>query len=131
MTVERDDTGKPTPVRTAREPFMPLALITLAPLLLWALHFALVYLLEGFLCAPPGPWMSVIPGAILAATLLGAGASAALLARGAALLRRSAAALQSLTFLQLTQRLFAILSLAAILWAGSGALLLSPCAFIY
>ncbi|MDY6982590.1 MAG: hypothetical protein SV422_05845 [Pseudomonadota bacterium] len=124
--------GKATPVRDAREPFVPLMLASLAAPLTWVLHFALLYLLEGLLCTPALPFGAAIPGTIALATVLGAAACAWLLYASAAWLRRAGAAeLQSCVFLANVQRLFAGLALVAILWSGSAALLLSPCSFVY
>ena len=121
-----------TPVRGAREPFIPLALATLAAPLLWALHFAFVYLLEGFLCAPPGPAVAVIPATIIAASLIGGGLCAWSLFAGDTWLRRAGVTqVTSHAFLRMSQRVLAGLALVAILWSGAGALMLGPCMFAY
>lgn len=128
----RDAAGKATPVRDAREAFVPLTLASLAAPLIWVLHFALLYLLEGFLCTPALPFAAAIPGTIVIATFIGTSACAWLLYSSTAWLRRAGASeLQSGVFLANVQRLLAGLSLVAILWSGSAALLLSPCAFAY
>lgn len=116
----------------SREPFVPLTLVALAPALLWVLHFAFVYLLEGFLCSPVRPAAMAIPAAIIIATLLGAGLCAWIFAAGTSWLRCSGSTrLQAHLFLCTFQRLLAGLALVAIVWGGTGALLLAPCAFIY
>lgn len=126
-----DNTSKPVPVLGLREPFLPLALASLAAPLLWALHFAFLYLLEGFLCEPPVPGAAAIPIAIITATLVGAGLCAWLLLGGSAWLRRAHVSVESHAFLRATQRVLAGLSLVAILWGGAAALLLAPCTFAY
>lgn len=124
--------SKSTPVLGAREPFLPLALTALAAPLLWTLHFALLYLLEGFLCEPPVPAAAMIPAAIIVATLIGGGLCAWLLFGGDAWLRRAnVAQVESHAFLRAAQRLLAGLSFVAILWGGAGALMLAPCASAY
>jgi hypothetical protein len=124
--------GKSIPVLDAREPFLPLSFAVLAAPLLWTLHFALLYLLEGFLCEPPGPAAAVIPSAILAATLLGGGLCTWSLFKGDVWLRRMGVTrIESHAFLRATQRVLAGLSLVAILWGGAGALMLAPCVFAY
>ncbi|MGV3590593.1 MAG: hypothetical protein ACO1PZ_02820 [Gammaproteobacteria bacterium] len=121
-----------TPVLGAREPFVPLALATLAAPLLWALHFAFVYLLEGFLCAPPDAAAATIPAIIIVATLIGAGLCAWSLFAGEAWLQRAGVSqVASHAFLRTTQCTLAGLSLVAILWSGAGALMLGPCVFAY
>lgn len=123
---------KRTPTRTEREPFLPLALITLAAPLLWVLHFAVLYLLEGFLCSTAALPAAAIPVTILLATLLCGGACMYLLLAGAACLRRAGAMdLQSYPVLRAAQRLLAGLALLAIVWTSAGALFLDTCAFVY
>lgn len=132
MNPERDLHPRSPPTHAAREPFVPLALATLAAPLLWALHFAFVYLLEGFLCEPPGPAAATIPAAIIAATSLGGALCAWSLFAGDAWLRRARVEqVASHAFLRTTQRVLAGLSLVAILWSGAGALMLGPCMFVY
>jgi hypothetical protein len=127
-----DVASKHTPVLREREPFVPLMLAALAPPLLWTLHFAFLYLLEGFLCEPPVPAAAAIPYVILVATLIAGGLCASLLFGGNAWLRGAGASrVGSQAFLRTTQRLLAGLSLVAILWSSAGALMLSPCAFAY
>lgn len=120
------------PIRHEREPFLPLTLATLAAPLLWVLHFALVYLLEGFLCVRVAPAVALIPQAMLVATLVcGGGCAWSLFAGGTWLRKAGVTQLQSGNFLRAVQRVLAGLALVAIVWGGSGALLLSPCAFSY
>jgi hypothetical protein len=131
MLPTNDDESRPTPTRQQREPFMPSLLLTLAAPLLWVLHFAAVYLLEGFLCAPLSSPL-LIPGIIFLFTLLCAGACVRVLFAGAAWLGKTAPPLlQSHQFLADSQRLLAGLSLMAIIWTAAGALFLAPCAVGY
>ncbi|HEY0962671.1 MAG TPA: hypothetical protein VGE69_09985 [Pseudomonadales bacterium] len=126
------DRPQPTPVLDAREPFIPLAFATLAAPLLWTLHFAFVYLLEGFLCEAPVGAAAAIPEAIVAATVIAGGLCAWNLFAGDAWLRRAGASrVESHLFLRAAQRVLAGLSLIAILWSGAGALMLGPCMFAY
>lgn len=126
------DARKATPVLDAREAFLPLSLAALAAPLLWVMHFALLYLLEGFLCEPPVPGAASIPTVIIVATLVAAGLCAWILFGGDAWLSRMGAArVEAHGFLRAMQRLLAGLSLVAIVWSGAGALLLAPCAFAY
>jgi hypothetical protein len=114
------------------ERFMLLSLTALAAPLLWVVHFAILYLLEGFLCEPPLPAAAAIPLAIAGATLIAGGLCAWILVGGNAWLARSGAThVESHAFLRALQCLLAGLSLVAILWSGAGALLLAPCAFAY
>lgn len=129
-TTEEQQTSS-TPTHQQREPFMPVTVLTLAAPLLWVLHFAVLYLLEGFLCLPgrPALW---IPMAILVATLLCGGVCLGLFMRGASWLEKGAAAeLRSRDFLRAFQRMIAALSLVAILWSAAGALMIAPCSFAY
>jgi len=124
--------GKGTPVLGSREPFLPLSFATLAAPLLWALHFAFLYLLEGFLCEAPVAGAEAVPAVIIIATLIGATLCAASFFAGDAWLRRvGALQLESHAFLRITQRLLAGLSFVAVMWSGAGALMLGPCTFAY
>lgn len=126
------DAAPQLPIKTAREAFVPLTLVTLAAPLLWVAHFALSYLLEGFLCTRAAVPTLAIPGAIVVATVVCGGACAWLMSAGAAWLRRAGAAtLQSLPFLVEAQRVLAGLALLAIVWGGTGTLFLGPCASAY
>ena len=118
-----------TPTGHEREPFLPLTLLTLAAPLLWVLHFAIGYLLEGFLCALSRSAAAIF-AALFLVTLICGGACAYLLVAGDVWLRRAGAMhLQSYKFLSATQRALAGLSLVAILWASAGALFIDACAF--
>ena len=124
--------SKSTPTRGEREPFLPVALVTLAAPLLWVLHFAFLYLLEGFLCARAQSAAMLIPAAIALATLFCGGACLYLFLAGRACLRRAGAVLlQSQGFLAAAQRLLAGLALTAIAWESGGAFFLDICAFAY
>jgi len=120
--------SKSTPTRGEREPFLPVALVTLAAPLLWVLHFALLYLLEGFLCARAQSAAMLIPAAIALATLFCGGACLYLFL---CLRRTGAVLLQSQGFLAAAQRLLAGLALTAIAWESGGAFFLDICAFAY
>ncbi|PLU33410.1 hypothetical protein BMJ27_17410 [Sinorhizobium medicae] len=126
-------------------------LFLLAGPILWGGHLLAVYTFHAVTCAVGGPWATaVVPGSIVAATLAAAGApwatavvpgsivAATLAAAGALLLGFSfpgklAQALRcfdqddSQPFLIRAGRLLTVLSLAGVLWTGSGALTLAPC----
>lgn len=120
MPTDADQQSQPIPIGHRREPFLPLTLAVLAAPLLWALHFAILYLLEGFLCnwASSG---SAIAGTIVVVTLICGGGCVWLLAAGDAWLRFAGSAqVESHNFLKIVQRLLTWLALAAILGAAWG-----------
>ena len=126
------ETPLPPPVGDKREPFIPLALATLAPPLLWALHSGIVYALEGLLCTRIPALANAIPTTVIILTIAFAGICAWWFIAGNSALRRTGAhQLQSHPFLRQTQRLFAGLALLAITWTGTGALMLGPCSSTY
>ena len=105
-------------------------LFLLAGPILWGGHLLAVYTFHAVTCAVAGPWATaVVPGAIVAATLAAAGA----LLLGFSFPGKLAQALRcfdqgdSQPFLIRAGRLLTVLSLAGVLWTGSGALALAPC----
>lgn len=105
-------------------------LFLLAGPILWGGHLLAVYTFHAVTCAVGGPWATaVVPGAIVAATLAAAGA----LLLGFSFPGKLAQALRcfdqddSQPFLIRAGRLLTVLSLAGVLWTGSGALALAPC----
>jgi hypothetical protein len=121
-----------SPISHEHEPFVRLSMAALAAPLLWVMHFAIVYLLEGFLCTREAAPMWVIPGTILVATAVFGGVCGwIMLASDARVRRAGAATLQSGKFLVQVVRVLAGLALVAIMWSGAGAIFLSPCSFAY
>ena len=118
----------------AREPYVPLTLVCLAGPLIWTLHFAVVYLAEGFVCARqawPASWVAWIVG--LGTLLLGS-ACLWLVVDPDYWLNRAGAERVSLDvrrFLSQFTRWMAGLSLLAIAWVGSGVLMVEACRAVY
>ncbi len=114
-----------------REP--PIAgaiLFLLAGPILWGGHLLAVYTFHAVACAVGGPWATtIVPGSIVVATLAAAGTLAGLLVSGKA---RASAALcrpgrrPALPDPRGTPS--TVLALTGVLWTGSGALALAPCA---
>jgi hypothetical protein len=127
-----DKEQRPLPIKHEREPFLPLTLAMLAAPLLWVAHFAIVYLLEGFLCTRAELPSAAIPGTVVVATVVFGGACGGLMLAGDSWLRRAGVSeLQSRHFLIETQRVLAGLSLLAIVWSGTGVMFLGPCSSTY
>jgi hypothetical protein len=113
---------------SGNEPFLPIALASLAGPFSWVLHFAVLYLLEGFLCAQRSPPRGLVTAGIVGATAVLGGCCLALVLRGRAWLRHAGANRTAmLEFLFHVCTLLSALSLLAILWAGSAVLFLSAC----
>ena len=120
------------PLGERREPYLRLALASLAGPLCWILHFALVYLLEGFLCRQGSPPAQLITGVVIATTLVLAAGCAWLMVKSRYWLRKAGGdEVSVLALLVLINRMLAGLSLLAIAWGGSGSLFLGPCAAGY
>lgn len=129
MTGHSGYEDKPASPGDAREPYLKLALASLAGPLCWVLHFALVYLLEGFFCIQDAPPAQLITGIIIVATLVFGAICAWLMIRSRHwMCRMGGGTILSLDFLVYLTRMLAGLALLAILWAGTGSAFLSPCA---
>ena len=111
--------------------FIPVLLVTLSSMIVWALHFALVYGFTGLACARQlgtREWhgFPVVPLTIVAATAVAAVAVGALLI----VARRQARDEEGPAprFLWYTARMMAVLALAAIVWEGMAAVYVPRCA---
>jgi hypothetical protein len=125
---DSDPSGRAEP----REPYLKLAVASMAGPLCWVLHFALVYLLEGLFCIKASPPLQLITGTIVAATLVFGAACVWLIIRSGHWLRKMAGArLSSLEFLVYVTRMLAGLALLAIVWVGTGSAFLHPCSAVY
>ncbi len=111
-----------------REP--PIAgaiLFLLAGPILWGGHLLAVYTFHAVACAAGGPWATaLVPGSIVLVTLAAAGALLLTLSFPRKLAQVLRCADQP--FLIRAGRLLTVLSLTGVLWTGSGALALAPCA---
>jgi hypothetical protein len=108
-----------------REPFVLVTIVVLIGPLLWALHFASLYLIHTLVCvglAREAP--ALVPLIILAATLMAA-APILLFLFWPRLLRRYHG--DAGPFLRATLALLLVLSLVAIAWGGMSALLVPAC----
>ena len=118
----------------SREPYVSLTLVCLAGPLIWTLHFAVVYLAESFVCARqawPASWVAWIVGL---ATLLMGSACLWLAVRPNDWLMRAGAervTRQTRRFLAEFTRWVAALSSLAVVWVGSGVLLVGACQAVY
>ncbi|WP_027997641.1 hypothetical protein [Sinorhizobium arboris] len=103
----------------------------LAGPILWGGHLLAVYTFHAVACAAGGPWTTtIIPGSIVVATLAAAGALLLAYAFPGKLAQvlRCADRGNDQPFLIRAGRLLTVLSLAGVLWTGSAALALAPCA---
>lgn len=111
--------------RSSRESFVLVSIILLMGPLLWALHFAALYLIHTLVCvnlASDAP--TLVPIIIAVATLLAA-APILLFLFWPRLLSRYRGDAGS--FLRATLTLLLVLSLGAIAWGGMSALLIPAC----
>lgn len=121
-----------TPPGARREPYLKLALASLAGPLCWVLHFSLVYLLEGFLCIQDSAPVQLIIGTIALATLVSGTVCAWLMIKSSYwLCKAGATQVAARDFLVYLNRVLAGLALLAIVWSGMGAAFLSPCSGAY
>ncbi|MFC0809265.1 hypothetical protein ACFHWW_28125 [Ensifer sp. P24N7] len=115
-----------------REP--PIAgaiLFLLAGPILWGGHLLAVYTFHAVACAAAGPWATtIVPASIVVATLAAAGALLLAFSFPGKLAQtlRCADPGDDQPFLIRAGRLLTVLALTGVLWTGSGALALAPCA---
>lgn len=115
-----------------REP--PIAgaiLFLLAGPILWGGHLLAVYTFHAVACAAAGPWATtIVPASIVVATLAAAGALLLAFSFPGKLAQtlRCAYPGDDQPFLIRAGRLLTVLALTGVLWTGSGALALAPCA---
>ncbi|MDW9356084.1 hypothetical protein HR059_22865 (plasmid) [Sinorhizobium meliloti WSM1022] len=115
-----------------REP--PIAgaiLFLLAGPILWGGHLLAVYTFHAVACAVGGSWATtIVPGSIVVATLATAGALLLAFSFPGKLAQALRCADQGddQPFLIRAERLLTVLALTGVLWTGSGALALGPCA---
>jgi uncharacterized protein involved in cysteine biosynthesis len=115
-----------------REPYLRLTLAGLAGPLCWVLHFATVYLLEGFVCIQEIVTRNLVVGGLLAATLLFGGACVWLIVASHSWLNCAGTCHpETQQFLTVITRMLAGISLLAILWATSGLVFLTACSAVY
>jgi len=113
-----------------REPYGLLTLAGLAGPFIWVLHFALAYLAEGFVCMQPEPSHSMVIWQVVGATLVMGALCLCLVLwpqNWVALMGGKRIHKHSAGFLAAVTRWLAGLALLAILWSGTGVLLLGPC----
>lgn len=134
MTAHRQTDEHDRTLRQAREPYVALTLVCLAGPLIWVLHFAVVYLAEGFVCARPAwpaSWVAWIVGV---ATLSLGAACLWLVVDPDYWLNRAGAdrvSMEVRRFLSQFTRWMAALSLLAMAWVGSGVLMVGACQSAY
>lgn len=132
MTEHSGYDDKRTPLGERREPYLKLALASLAGPFCWVLHFALVYLLEGLFCIQDPPPTQLIIGTVIVATLAFGAACAWLIVKSRFWLHKAGGnQVLSLDFLVQLTRMLAGLSLLAIVWAATGSAFLSACSAVY
>lgn len=110
------------------EPSIGVALIALAgPLVVWALHFAVVYGLHPAFCLTVGDSRAVLwmPMAVFAATLMALLALLLLMLKPEAVLPEPED--EPLSFLTGVMRLLSLLAFFGVAWAGSAAIFLPAC----
>lgn len=132
MREQTSDTTRPSPAAARHEPSLKLPLAVLAGPLCWVLHFALVYLLEGFLCPRGASAVPLIAATIVTATLVCGGACVWLLLASDRWLERAGAPVGAMRcLLESLTRMLAGLALVALLWVAAGIAFLAPCVAAY